>query len=355
MINSEAQLRTACTPVALGGKGQAITLWAAMEKEGETTNDVFQGVNLQWRAVTGDKGHENNPDLDEEGSGNELYWNTMINDGGVEKHAEVYWHPGETYYFRAYYPAGVELANNTSASTFIAEYDTKSQQDDLMAAYTKKTLANKAQLQEHVQLNLLHMLSAVEFTFRFKEESGFEKSDKLVSVWLENTASGQFGNYGLLVFGDGTEAGATDIEWYIMDTPAEDTRMYYWEHSSGVPFYRNTTENVAAKAYSDLEHTAQGTLYAGNQSIDGLHNYVYMIPQDLHPGTQICFTTENSAGHVFRVDMPYSFKDSSNNTHTSLEPAYRYTFNIVISRLDIEAFITIREWNLLDSSYTIDF
>jgi hypothetical protein len=80
-----------------------------------------------------------------------------------------------------------------------------------------------------------------------------------------------------------------------------------------------------------------------------------MIPQDLHPGTQICFTTENSAGNVFRVNLPDKLYDSSNNEFTSLEPGYRYTFNVVISRLDIEVFITIREWNLLDSSYSIDF
>ncbi len=366
MITSEAELRTACTPVSAdpSGGGKSIGLWAAMVKAGETTNDVFQGVKLQWVAV-GEKGHENNPDLDEE-SGNELYWNTMATVGGVDKHAEVYWHPGETYYFRAYYPAGVELASNTSAYTFIAEYNSEQRQDDLMAAYQKVVLTDKASLEQHVQLNLLHMLSAVEFRFKFKDETGFEKTDKLMSMWLENTAGGQFGNYGLLVFGDGkqegdpgyTPASPTVIDWYIMDSPAPGVRMYYWEHGSGVDFHRNTTENVPATAYSDPAGTTQGALFAGSSWTDGsgrLHNYVYMIPQDLHPGTQICFTTENSAGNVFRVNLPDKLYDSSNNEFTSLEPGYRYTFNVVISRLDIEVFITIREWNLLDSSYSIDF
>ena len=369
MIITEGDLRTACTPVANGGDGKAISLWAAMMKEGETTNDVFKGVNLQWVAV-GEKGHENNPDTDEEGTGKELYWNTMLNVGGVDKHAEVYWHPGETYYFRAYYPAGVELANNTSAYTFIAEYNCEEQQDDLMAAYQKVVLTDKASLQQHVQLNLLHMLSAVEFRFKFKEETGFEKSDKLMSVWLENTESGQFGNYGLLVFGDGKKEGDTGydpavsptvIDWYIMNTPAPGNRMYYWEHGSGLEFHRNSTENVPATAYSDPAGTVDGSMFTGSSWTDGLgkeHNYVYMIPQDLHPGTQICFTTENSAGNVFRVNLPDKLYDSATptpNEYTSFEPGYRYTLNVVISRLDIEVFITIKEWNLIDSSYSIDF
>ena len=358
MVVDDAALRTACSP---SGGAQSIGLWAAMSKAGETTNDVFQGVNLQWRPV-GEKGHENNPDLDEEGTDKESYWNTFITHQSEVKHAEVYWHPGETYYFRAYYPAGVELANNTSAYTFIAEYNCEIQQDDLMAAYQKVVLADKASLQQHVQLNLLHMLSAVEFRFKFKEESGFEKSDKLMSMWLENTDAGEFGNYGLLVFGDGKKEGdagydplvsPTEIDWYIMNTPAPGERMYYWENSAGIDFYRNSSENVAATAFSDPGNTTAGALFTG--STYGGHNYVYMIPQDLHPGTQICFTTENSAGNVFRVNMPDSFKDLHDVVYTSLEAGYRYTFNVVISRLDIEVFITIKEWNLIDSSYSIDF
>ena len=87
----------------------------------------------------------------------------------------------------------------------------------------------------------------------------------------------------------------------------------------------------------------------------GSNNYVYMVPQELHPGTQLCFKTENSAGNVFRIDLPDHFTDAGGTVHNSLEPGYRYTFHVVISRLDVDILITIREWNQLDSSYSIAF
>ena len=348
MITDGNELRNACTP-DLGG--QAIGLWAAMERGAETTNDVFQGVKLQWRPV-GDKGHENNPNPDhsEDGDGNESFWNTVVTEGGTDRFAEVYWHPGETYYFRAYYPDGVQLANNTSATTFIAEYHTELRQEDMMAAYQKVVLTDKASLQQHVKLNMQHMLSAVKFTFSYKDEAGFFNSDRLLGVWLENTATGEFGDYALLVFGDGTEAGATHVDWYIMDTPAPGKKMYEWTCSAGLPFYRNDTENVEATAYmASSDPNDKGAIFTGS------NNYVYMVPQELHPGTQLCFKTENSAGNVFRIDLPDHFTDAGGTVHNSLEPGYRYTFHVVISRLDVDFLITIREWNQLDSSYSIAF
>ena len=137
LISSDDDLIHACTPVADGGLGKAIGLWAAMtDASGRTTNDVFQGVQLRWFDREG--GHEFNPDTDEESDRQK--WNTVIVDDQGERAGEVYWRPGETYRFRAYYPAGVELRENTSASTFIADYRTASQQDDMLAGYQKMTL-----------------------------------------------------------------------------------------------------------------------------------------------------------------------------------------------------------------------
>ena len=348
MITDADELRESCTP---GQGDKAIGLWAAMQRGTETTNDVFQGVKLQWRPV-GDKGHENNPNPDhsEDGTGNESYWNTVVSEGGTDRFAEVYWRPEETYYFRAYYPDGVQLANNTSATTFIAEYHTERQQEDLMAAYQKVVLSDRASLQQHVKLNMLHMLSAVQFTFSYKEEAGFYNSDRLLGMWLENTAAGTFGNYALLVFGDGTEAGATHVDWSVMDIPAPGTRMYEWNYSAGIPFYRTDTENVSATAYTaSADPDDKGAIFTGS------NHYVYMVPQELHPGTQLCFITESSMGNVFRINFPDAFTDADGVVHHALEPGYRYTFHVVISRLDVDVFITIKEWNRLDSSYSIAF
>ena len=336
LISSDDDLIHACTPVADGGLGKAIGLWAAMtDASGRTTNDVFQGVQLRWFDREG--GHEFNPDTDEES--NRQKWNTVIVDDQGERAGEVYWRPGETYRFRAYYPAGVELRENTSASTFIADYRTASQQDDMLAGYQKMTLSTLADLQQHVQLRMKHMLSAVKFTFRFKED--FPSTDYLTGVWLENEAEGEFVDYGLLVFGDGTESGVERVQWYGISAPLEGEKMYQWSTSPGLAFSSTPESRAVAYQASDATSTVTaGEFYTGN---DG---FVLMIPQTVGEGTSICFTTRNSLGYTFKVALPEG---------TVLEPGYRYTFNIIISKLDVELFITIKPWNELESSYSINF
>ena len=71
-----------------------------------------------------------------------------------------------------------------------------------------------------------------------------------------------------------------------------------------------------------------------------------MIPQTVGEGTSLCFTTQGSLGYTFKVAIPEG---------TVLEPGYRYTFNVIISKLDVELLITIKPWNELESSYTINF
>lgn len=343
MVGDDTTLQNCCTPVADGGLGQSIGLWAAMtDAAGRTVNDVFSGVRLRWVARAG--GHEDNPDADEEDVSKRQLWNTVITDGGSEREGEVYWRPGETYRFRAYYPAGVELRENTSATTFIAEYRADQRQDDMMAAYQKVALNTLSDLQQHVQLTMKHMLSAVKFTFRFADD--FPTTDYLTGVWLENTASGHFFNYGLLVYGDGTEAGAETIQWYSIYAPREGEKMYEWTTSPGYEFSNSVATRATAYGAAG---TVSGALYTDND------NYIYMIPQALPSGTDLCFTTRNSSGFVFRVALPTSFIDAASVAHNTLEPGWRYQFNVVISQLNVELYITIKPWNELDSSYTINF
>ena len=336
LIGNDNDLVHACTPVEDGGLGNAIGLWAAItDAAGHTTNDVFQGVRLRWFAHSG--GHEDNPDLDEDDDRQK--WNTVIVDDQGERAGEVYWRPGETYRFRAYYPAGVELRENTSASTFIAEYRTSRQQDDMLAGYQKVQLTTLADLQQHVQLRMRHTLSAVKFTFRFKED--FPSTDYLTGVWLENEAEGNFMDYGLLVFGDGTEAGVERIQWYGISAPVEGEKMYQWCTSPGLPFSSTPESRAVAYQGSDATSTVtEGEFFTDN---DG---FVLMIPQTIGEGTSLCFTTQGSLGYTFKVAIPEG---------TVLEPGYRYTFNIIISKLDVELLITIKPWNELESSYTINF
>ena len=336
LVCNDNDLIHACTPVADGGLGKAIGLWAAItDASGRTTNDVFRGVQLRWFDREG--GHEFNPDTDEEE--NRQKWNTVIVDEEGERAGEVYWRPNETYRFRAYYPAGVELRENTSASTFIADYRTSRQQDDMMAGYQKVVLSTLADLQQHVQLRMKHMLSAVKFTFRFNDD--FPSTDRLTGVWLENGEQGEFMEYGLLVYGDGTEIGVERIQWYGIQAPSPGEKLYEWKTSPGLSF--SSTEASKATAYmpTDASSTVtEGEFFTGN---DG---FVLMIPQTVGKDAFICFTTENSLGYVFKAAIPEG---------TVLEPGYRYTFNVIISKLDVELLITIKPWNELESSYSINF
>ena len=336
LIGSDDDLVYACTPTEDGGLGKAIGLWAAITDDaGRTTNDVFQGVRLRWFSRSG--GHENNPDDDE--NEDRQKWNTVIVDDAGERAGEVYWRPGETYRFRAYYPAGVELRENTSASTFIADYRTGNQQDDMLAGYQKVQLSTLADLQQHVQLRMKHMLSAVKFTFRFKED--FPSTDYLTGMWLENESEGSFVDYGLLVFGDGTEDGVERVQWYGITAPSAGEKMYQWCTSPGLEF--SSTDDTRAVAYQSSNAAStvtDGEFYTGNGG------FVLMIPQTVAEGTAICFTTRGSLGYTFKVPIPEG---------TVLEPGYRYTFNVIISKLDVELLITIKPWNELESSYTINF
>ena len=336
LISQDSDLIHACTPVADGGLGKAIGLWAAItDAQGRTTNDVFSGVQLRWFDREG--GHEYNPDDSEED--NRSKWNTVIVDEQGERAGEVYWRPGETYRFRAYYPAGVELRENTSASTFIADYRTSTQQDDMMAGYQKVTLTTLSDLQQHVKLRMKHMLSAVRVTVRFNDD--FPSTDRLTGVWVENGDSGEFVEYGLLVFGDGTEAGVESVQWYGIQAPMPGEKIYEWTTSPGLPFSSTTATRATAYQPTDASSTVtKGEFYTGN---DG---YVLSIPQTIGKDVNICFTTENSLGYVFKAPIPEG---------TVLEPGYRYTFNIIISKLDVELLITIKPWNELESSYSINF
>ena len=336
LICGDNDLIHACTPVADGGLGKAIGLWAAItDASGRTTNDVFKGVQLRWFDREG--GHEFNPDSSEEE--NRQKWNTVIVDEQGERAGEVYWRPGETYRFRAYYPAGVELRENTSASTFIADYRTSLQQDDMLAGYQKMTLNTLADLQQHVKLRMKHMLSAVRFTFRFNDD--FPSTDRLTGVWMENGDEGNFIDYGLLVYGDGTESGVESVQWYGIQAPMPGEKIYEWTTSPGISFSNTDASKALAYQPTDASSTvSEGEFFTQN---DG---YVLMVPQTVGKDAFICFTTENSLGYVFRAAIPEG---------TVLEPGYRYTFNVIISKLDVELFITIKPWNELESSYTINF
>ena len=360
LITNDTDLKTACT----GLSNQAIAVWAARKDNstGVVTNDVFNGVYLRWQEISGPEGHEDNPSSSES---TPSYWNTFNADGTS---GPVAWSPGGTYIFRAYYPAGVELRENTNANLFISEYQSDRTQEDLMVAYTR-IITNASNINDHVPLNLRHMLAAVSFSFSFKDgpasTGGFAGDDYLTSMWLENTSTGIFCDYGMLAFGDGHDgSNPTDqpekIEWYNIYAPAAGVKMYEWVASGSGEELKNVesstdnyTKDKIAMAYTPNGSSDTGHLFT--QSPYGGRNYVLAIPQTLHGGTDICFKTSNGMDAVFRAQLPTTLSVGTGMDEHAFQAGYRYDIDLVITKLSIDVLITIKPWNVLDSSYIIEY
>ena len=350
MINTQDSLRLYCTPtdqtyLGNAGKGKALGIWADMVNSGgAVARNVFDGVLLKWKARSDGGGHEttdtHNP--------SQWYWNTFTSSGGVDTPGDIYWHIGETYYFRAYYPSSLSSAilPNTNAQALIASYQAETMQEDLMVGRAKAGPLTGANIDDHVSLTMRHALSALRFKFKFNNV--LVASDKLTGMWLENGSSGTFYNYGTLVYGNGHTYEGSDVEnitWTPAYTPGAGISMYKWTNAAGVPF----TNLISAAAYTPGVSSDLG------QSFTSYYSWIYVIPQALNADTWICFQTEQGGSAVFRAQLPTSFLDSSNVSHTSFEPGKRYEFTIVITELNVEVLITIKPWNLLNSSYSIDF
>lgn len=350
MINTQDELRLNCTPEDAQyegnyGKGKAIGIWAdLLSSGGAISKNVFDDVLLKWKARTDGGGHETSTEHTPA-----WYWNTFTMENNTEKPGDIYWHTGETYYFRAYYPSTLSNAilPNSNAQALIASYQAETQQEDLMVGYTKAGPLTGSNIDDHVHLQLSHALAALSFHFKF---SGvLSAQDRLTGMWLENGAAGRFYNYGTMVFGNGHSyegANTDDISWTPAYTAAEGVPMYKWSHSEGLPF----SNSDAATAY-----TPSATPSDVGQLFTECSNWIYIVPQQLYPDTWLCFQTKQGGDVVFRVQIPTSFEDSAHVVHNGFEEGQRYQFTIVITELNVDVLITILPWNLLESTYSIDF
>lgn len=343
LIESETDLQTSCKPTANGGEGETIGVWGdciiGSGNEQITQKDIFKGTYLAYDASIGSNPHSD--------------WNY---EGG-----DRYWSKGGFYKFRAYYPSNsVDVMSQSSASTFVVNYNTALQQYDLLVAYNEVDAgAPDVDLTQPVPLKMRHALSALKFKFEFEE--GYADSDKLTACWLENTASGTNGfyNLGLLIYGN--EASAEDITWTPSYRPIIGEKMYLWK-SSGLPIVSNTTATTQSPtAYTTPSGytTTEGAAYTGN---DG---FLLILPQTSKGKTDLCFTTEGGGNTPYTIGIPAvtgtslqtwmtsGFTDATNASGTDFVPGYRYTYTVVITKTDLYMTLSIAPWDKYDSSFSI--
>lgn len=361
-INNEStDLRNACTP-APSGRGQGIGIWAEMYRAGEVTpvRNVFSGVRLLYQTGA----HDSQAD--------HLSWNTDQN---------LYWSPGERYYFRAYYPDSLVPAGNSTASVLFIDYRPEQLQEDLMFAYWHTGVIYFSgdtpsgsplpytSTSTHIPLQFHHALSALKFKFKYS----YPNEDHLTACWLENTGSSQFQTFGMLAYGSGGVAAPSDdevwdrsttpdqvgreqLQWFQTVSPAAGARLYEWAAKEGYgPQMTGPRAGanpgdpelpaVDCSAYSTAPaNTQTGSVFIENEG------WIYIIPQAIPTGTQICFMTQNNGDFVYRVPFPASVGGDS-----SFLRAKRYEITLTINASDVDALITILPWNKVDAYHSIDF
>ena len=324
LIENNTDLQDACTPLALDGKGKAIGIWSAYERNGEVTKNVLGedgDVSLVYKVNTQDDNYQ----------------------GWTYGEKAVYWTHGAKYTFNAYYPKdAIQILPSSDINTFVARYNTVTTQEDLMLAFKEVSTVESAPVNP-VSLQLHHALAALKFQFRFGD--GFtEVNDTLTAFWLENTAEQGLCMQGLLKFG--TEGDGEAITWDLENSAyaASGTPFYQWEDAEGLPI-TTSTDNMA-------------TVYTTGSYKDN-NGWLLIIPQESDGTVNLCFQTKNGGDVVHRVRLPLKTGvDKSGNkvdTGTWFAPARRYAYSLLITPTAVKVTLGIAGWNELDSSYDITF
>ena len=359
-IENDANLRDACTPTDQGHqeyRGKAIGVWAEMFDGTKSYTNYFpelgdnprRSVKLLYDPSDASHVGETSTSHDERGN----HWVTE---------RPISWSVGQTYYFRAFYPAELEARTSSTGKVFVLEYQPEIVQEDLMVAYWNTGELNETTVYQHVPLRFRHTLSAFRFNFQFS----YDHSDKLTALWLENSGPNQFVNHAYLAYGDGMNtdnaiapdynaSAAEMISWFDTDAPAAGMRFYEWSDSEGILF--------------DGSHPA--TAYTGSSTTTGsafTHNdgWVFVIPQiwtagtAISPKTRICFQTESGGNSVFQLQLPTpetllpKTNPSDPDVHAFVK-GQRYDFTIKIGKTNLEAVITILPWEKYDAYYHFEY
>ena len=357
IIEDISGLKAACTPTISGSTityKESVGIWADMDYLGVTKENLLPNVQLAYYSKD---------------SGNDEGWN--YNFGKDEE----YWNMGAVYRFRAYYPqqALAALGNdgimeNSSAKTFMVNYNTLQMQEDLLVDYIEVDTKIWPDLSKPLEVELKHAMSALRFKIQFKynSEDQYYDSDYLTSCWFTNTDNDGFKTIGIMAYGV-TEGGiynADKIVWYPQYATPKGDKFYRWEND-GLHFWNEQTGSSAqykpdsechpAIAYS----VAPGAGQAG-KNFSGSNGWLMIIPQESNGDVQFCFTTRTGGSdNVYSVPLPEitgtsnAAKGPDPNGREWI-PGYRYTYTISITKSDLEVLkVDIAPCNKYDSSNDI--
>ncbi len=369
LVEEIRYLEWACTPTAKNyltypGHGQSIGIWAdySVKIDGEEfdASDVFKGTKLIY-----------NPD----NSSKDTKWEY---DGDP-----AYWVPGGKYVFRAYYPQNeVTILNELSDSrTLVAEMNTALVQRDMLLAHNsydtvtgKDAAGNDKTMNDPVEFNFHHAMSALRFHFKFYDGSDgvLYSEDALTSCWLETTKDKVFTLTGIMIYGNGEDDNEGPIQWKNRFSPTADFHFYHWIYSTGIKFlnkrgdgdWNPEQDQIVATAYTSGDGTVeQGEVFAKNGG------WIMIVPQKSTGHLRLCFTTKRGGDAVFHVDLPevtgtsrekyesnlYTPESHKDTNGTDYIPGWRYTYTVSITKTDASIDLSIAPWRRLDSSYDIKF
>lgn len=326
-------IEQACTPVASGGGGKAIGIWADytyadVDGQDTTIRDIFKNTRLVYEPKS-----DGNPYSD---------WNYEGSD--------LYWFIGGRYEFRAYFPQELagHVVSSANATTFVIEYPTHDVQEDLLLAYNHvDTTDPQTNLSAPVQLRFSHGLAAVRFLFR----ANYENEDELTSCYLQNADTRDFATVGMLAYG--SDADVESLSWVMGYNPPVTERIYYWSNS-GVRFSTDSQGNsTSAMAYTQAG-TMEGDGFTGN---DG---WLLVLPQQSSGNLRLCFTTRNGGDAIYTVTIPrvterIAGDDGSVVESTEYAPGKRYTYTVSITETKLDLTLSVADWNERESSFGIVF
>lgn len=334
MVEDYDALKIACMS---GGGGQSIGIWSAYELDGVETRNVLGNPDGDVSLVY----YENVP-TNEEGVEMDNWQGWLYGDSAV------HWTPYAKYTFNAYFPMTViDEISTSDVSTFVVDYNTEHYQEDLMMAYSYvDTKAGSFDSKAPVELNMLHVLSAVRFRFMFmnNDNTTYNDTDKITACWLENSMIDQgLATTAVLAFGTRNEDGTMDgehIHWYSEDYPVPSTashprHFYAWEDKDGVSFASTTTSCTPGVAHS--------TNQDGKQRFGQNDGWILIVPQQMDGTTLLGFKLATTGELEHRINLPAA----------TFEPGKRYTYDIRFGRTEVDVKLSIAPWNELKSSQNI--
>ena len=221
-------------------------------------------------------------------SGDALYYNTTA-DAWTYSPLR-YWIPGETYDFRAVFPEAADIQDGASAAKSGAievDYDSASQQIDLMVASSHDLSVSDTQAADPVELVFDHACAAVRFLFKKSGNSS------------------------------GTDCSITSFK--LQNVNSTGTMTYAWDVS------KDALSWDTADPADLFASTATWTVETDFTCYDGWH---YVLPQTLDGATvEYKCTFGTDAAQTVTLNLP----------NVSWEPGklYEYQINITISKINV--------------------